>query len=99
MSKPKYNITDTLCEKTQTATIEIGEGTYEGVKFAVNSISVEEVEADDSLRLSYNYNIVDTNGIDCRETPELEKALGDIIVDIIETNAKIVDDRTAKGDG
>ena len=76
--------------------VGITEGRYEGVIYKYGSVSVPEKENEDgTLPLSFEYDIVDTNNHSEEYFKEdFDTLIGDILVDIIDKELNIDNDRT-----
>lgn len=69
--------------------IELNSGDFDGVKFKYGKVSVEENEEKTEASLLFEYDVIDSNGIENLEkSEEFKNRIGDILLNIVEKGVK-----------
>jgi len=93
--KPKKDVDYTFVfdehKKDDIATIKLLEGEYAGVVYAYSKVSVADKENEDgTLNMSFEFMIVDSNGLEeatFSNNKKFEKTIGDILISMIVESA------------
>jgi len=93
---PDYTFTDDNAHKERSV-IQINEGDYEGMKFVFGGIKFVALEGDEeNMGLNFTYDILE-NPNETEPDSDLVGVLGDILVNILETELEEVDGEFLKG--
>lgn len=69
--------------------IELNSGVFEGVKFKYGKVSLEENEEKTEASLLFEYDVMESNGIENLEkNDEFKNRIGDILLHIVEKGVK-----------
>ena len=78
--------------------IQINEGEYEGLKFTFGGIKFVAIEGDEeNMGLNFTYDITE-NPNDVESSPEMINVLGDILVHVLESELKEVNEEFLRED-
>ena len=75
-------------QKSEETAIQIDEGKYDEVVFTFGKVGIDERTND--CRLYFDYFLLD-NEDKVEDNDEFKEVIGDILVDILETHAEVVD--------
>ena len=67
--------------------VKVLRGVFAGVIYNYGKVKVEEIKDDESAQLTFEYDIIDSNGFEnLEETLEFKNYIGDVLVSMIMKN-------------
>jgi hypothetical protein len=76
------------------AILELKEGPYVGTKFSFGKVRFGDPD-DEQIVVSFDYDVHEARGLEA-PTPEFEKVIGDILVDLLEDYARMVKEKESE---
>jgi hypothetical protein len=91
--KQLYQYVSNNKEETQCIGLTEKAGQFQGVVYKYGKVTIpdpNELSGESDLPLSFHYDIVDSNNLprNWLETPEFQRVIGDILVDILDDQVK-----------
>lgn len=88
----KYETVDNEDNEMGLAVLELQEGPYMGTKFSFGRVKFGEAHEDEDVLVSFEYDVHEAHGLEA-PTPEFERVVGDILIELLEDYAKMMQEK------